>query len=111
MTTARDEREDAADPASVVPGIETRDDLDAYLRWFGSASMWFRVPNSARLRRRHVELTRPALRWWCRELRVPVPAFLSARSDARHLRLPLREHLATFGRGALDIRTFPRRRR
>lgn len=103
-------RFDYYSPETVLPFIRSRVALIHCLEFYSCPFIGLRVADSTAARRHHVQKVRPALRWFCKQLRVTVPRWL--RSDGRYLSCSRKEHLALFGPAPLAIREFtPERRR
>jgi hypothetical protein len=63
-------------PERVLPHIKSKEKLQSALEWFSHPFVKNRVPDSTFARRRYAELTRPALRWFCKKYGVEVPKWL-----------------------------------
>lgn len=95
-------------PASILPKVRTRATLLAELEWRKDLTP---EPATPEERRWHVELARPAMRWFCRAFGVRTPRWLAVVADARLLDLTPEERRRLFGAAPLVVREFVPRAR
>lgn len=91
-------------PQSVLPGVKDKESLQATLDWYAYPFIKHRVPDDPYARRRYVELTRPALRFFCSKFGVDVPEWLEG--NGHYDQLSPEEHNEMFGPKPLDVQEF-----
>lgn len=92
-------------PEHVLPHITSKARLLDVLKWYDHPFMKNRVPDSPTARRHHVELSRPALRWFCKKYGVEIPGWL--KGNAHYDKMSPEEHADYFGDGGpLKVREF-----
>lgn len=64
-------------PDKILPQVKDAKSLRSALDWYSHPFLKLRTPDNKYARRRFVEMTRPALKWFCDKFEVPVPRWLA----------------------------------
>lgn len=95
---------EAWSPEKVVE-IHTHAELEAQLKHYSKLLSSQTLTDSKSVRRHHVELVRPALRYYCKKFSTTVPKWL-AKDDYYTEHLKDRDRTRMFGEGPLRIGEF-----
>lgn len=91
-------------PESVFPSITSKEALQKALEFHANPHIRLHTPDSPMARRYHVEVQRPALRWFCKKFGVNIPSWLEG--NMHYDELDPEQSKELFGEGPLKVREY-----